>query len=139
LVLLFSSKFGANKKKWGSLLLTTVILLIIGAVFLSKSSMPPTSMAVSSNPESGKVQPIVTDSKKDITKEEFDQLESGMTYEIVTEILGMLGEVSSEIGFKGEKSHTITYHYKGKGFAGANAALTFQNNKLTNKMQVELK
>jgi hypothetical protein len=77
--------------------------------------------------------------KPTITKAEFEQLKSGMTYEEATAIIGGPGEVISESGNKGEALYTVMYQYKGEGDLGANANMMFQGNKLQNKAQMGLK
>lgn len=77
-----------------------------------------------------------------MTKAEFDQLKTGMTYDEVTKIIGGEGEVISESGKKGgtlADIHTVEYQYKGSGSLGANANLMFQDEKLINKAQFGLK
>lgn len=77
-----------------------------------------------------------------ITKEAFENLKSGMSYEEATEIIGFEGEIMSESGVEGGTGidiHIVMYMYEGKGSIGANANLIFQENKLINKTQVGLK
>ncbi|WP_231506359.1 DUF3862 domain-containing protein [Paenibacillus sp. UNC451MF] len=74
-----------------------------------------------------------------ITKAKFEKIENGMSYEEVVKIIGGSGELLSEIGKKGEKTHTTVYVYKGEGTVGANATLTFQDGKLMAKAQAGLK
>jgi hypothetical protein len=77
--------------------------------------------------------------KPTISKAEFDQIQNGMTYDQVKEIVGSDGEVMSEAGEKGSQFHTIIYTWKGEGSIGANANFTFQGGKLQAKAQVGLK
>ncbi|WP_050615567.1 DUF3862 domain-containing protein [Bacillus testis] len=79
------------------------------------------------------------DSGAEITLEQFNAIENGMSYEEVTKIIGGEGEVLSESGEKGTNLHTVIYVYQGKGNLGANANFTFQGNKLVNKAQFGLK
>ena len=74
---------------------------------------------------------------KEITLAEFNEIESGMTYEKVTEIIGSAGTVMSEVGKKGEKLHTVMYKWDASGFGSANA--TFQGGELLSKAQIGLK
>ncbi len=77
-----------------------------------------------------------------MTKAEFDQLQTGMTYNEATKIIGGNGEVESEsgkVGGSGLDIHTVMYQYKGSGSLGANANLMFQDEKLINKSQLGLK
>ncbi|MFD0680518.1 MULTISPECIES: DUF3862 domain-containing protein [unclassified Paenibacillus] len=153
LILLISGKFGVNKKNWGVFLLTSVFCIIAGFVNGAINQMNTSVAVTTTQParvESAAVSalkmeqqvastPAEEKPKTSITKTEFDKLESGMTYEQVTEILGTPGEVKSEVGFKGDKFHQIIYGYKGEGSGSSFAQLTFQANKLNSKMQVGLK
>ncbi|WP_050616508.1 DUF3862 domain-containing protein [Bacillus testis] len=73
-----------------------------------------------------------------ITLEQFNQIQNGMTLEQVTDIVGGEGSILSEYG-KGTDQYKIVYTYSGQGRLGANARLTFQNNKLVSKSQNGLK
>jgi hypothetical protein len=78
-------------------------------------------------------------SKVTITKEEFDKIQNGMTYEQVKQIVGGEGHKISETGKPGTPEHTVMYDYQGEGEIGANASLMFQGGKLINKSQFGLK
>jgi hypothetical protein len=78
-------------------------------------------------------------SKVTITKEEFDKIQNGMTYEQVKQIVGGEGQKISETGKPGAADHTVMYEYNGEGDIGANASLMFQGGKLINKSQFGLK
>jgi len=58
-----------------------------------------------------------------------------MTYKEVATIVGSIGEVMSEAGEKGDPAHTVIYSWNGDKGWGANANVTFQNNKVINKAQ----
>ncbi|MCS7463100.1 DUF3862 domain-containing protein [Paenibacillus doosanensis] len=73
-----------------------------------------------------------------ITKDKFEAVENGMTYEKVVQVVGGPGELMSEAGKKGDAMHTVVYSYKGEGSAGANAIFTFQGGKLAAKAQAGL-
>lgn len=75
-----------------------------------------------------------------ISKEEFDKIQAGMTYEEVVEIIGGEGELNSESGTKGDQYYTAMYTWNGESGFGANANATFQGNpaKLQNKSQFGL-
>jgi hypothetical protein len=77
--------------------------------------------------------------KPTISKSEFEQLKSGMSYEDTTAIIGGPGEILSESGTPGDQYHTVMYQYKGEGGLGANANLMFQGDRLENKAQYGLK
>lgn len=77
--------------------------------------------------------------KPTITMAEFNKIQNGMSYEEVTKIIGGPGELTSETGTKGDQFYTAMYSYKGESGLGANAILTFQDDKLMNKTQMGLK
>ncbi|CAH2464436.1 MULTISPECIES: DUF3862 domain-containing protein [Bacillus cereus group] len=77
--------------------------------------------------------------KPGISKAEFDQIQNGMSYEEVKNIIGSDGEVMSESGQAGDQFHTIMYSWKNEKGLGANARFMFQEGKLQNKSQFGLK
>ncbi|MED0988100.1 DUF3862 domain-containing protein [Bacillus paramycoides] len=87
------------------------------------------------------------DSKKDevsknklgISKAEFDQIQNGMSYEEVKNIIGSDGKVISERRQAGDQFYTIMYSWKSEKGLGANARFMFQEGKLKNKSQFGLK
>lgn len=117
-----------------SLILLIIIVANLGG---DNSGSTPTGGSVA---ETNKTEdkPVKKTNKPTISKDEFDQIKSGMSYEEVTKIIGGDGEVLSESGNKGEQYHTVIYQYEGEGGFGANANLTFQGNKLQNKAQFGL-
>lgn len=72
-----------------------------------------------------------------ISKAEFESLKTGMTYNEVVSIIGSEGEMSSQVDVAGYD--TKLYIWEGEGSIGANANVTFQNNKLVSKAQIGLK
>ncbi|WP_203363042.1 DUF3862 domain-containing protein [Bacillus sp. REN10] len=78
------------------------------------------------------------DSDAKISLKEFEQIQNGMTYEEVAEIIGGEGEKQSETGSPGTDLHTVIYSYNGEKGIGANANFTFQGGKLMNKAQFGL-
>jgi len=70
-----------------------------------------------------------------MTMDKFNQIKSGMSYE-VTQIMGGDGETLSESGSPGEELYTVMYQYDGVGDVGANSNMMFQNDKLVNKAQM---
>ena len=71
-----------------------------------------------------------------ITLDEFNTIQNGMSYEEVVEIIGSEGEASSTATV-GDITTSI-YMWKGKGSVGANANVTFIDNKVTAKAQFGL-
>ncbi|KYC67226.1 DUF3862 domain-containing protein [Heyndrickxia coagulans] len=75
--------------------------------------------------------------KATMSKSEFSQIKTGMTYNQVVKIVGSKGELQSESG-DGEYKTQI-YEWKGEGDIGANANVTFQGGKVEGKAQMGLK
>ena len=76
------------------------------------------------------------DIDKYITLSEFNQIENGMSYEQVKEIIGSEGTVMSETNVG--DAHSIIYYWYGKDEI-SNANFSFTNNELINKTQIGLK
>lgn len=79
----------------------------------------------------------VADNSEYISLEEYNQIETGMTYEEVVEIVGSKGTISSQTEANGISIIIITWY--GNGVAGSNANVTFTNNSVSGKAQVGLK
>ncbi|WP_372632897.1 hypothetical protein [Cohnella sp.] len=74
----------------------------------------------------------------EITKEKYDNVSNGMTYEEVIGIVGGEGEVATETGEKGTATYGMSVMYQGKGGVG-NASFIFIGDKLRSKSQHGLK
>ena len=72
-----------------------------------------------------------------ITMDEFNDIENGMSYDKVCDIIGSEGELASETSIAGYE--TAIYTWKGAGSVGANANVTFQNDKVCSKAQAGLR
>lgn len=72
-----------------------------------------------------------------ITAEEFEKIQNGMSYEEVQQIVGGEGELTSETGAAGKQYHMIMITYYGDAI-GSNAVLSFTENKLETKSQFGL-
>lgn len=72
-----------------------------------------------------------------ITLQEFESIQTGMSYEQVCEIVGGTGEISSQSSVAGYEM--AIYIWEGSGTLGANANVTFQNGKVCAKAQFGLK
>lgn len=130
------------KRVWFWIL--AVIVVIVVANGSGGQTTPPvqpagTVPAATTQPAKEPAKPEPAKNKPSMNKAEFDKLESGMTYEQATEIIGGPGTVLSESGKPGDQYHTVMYQYEGDGGLGANANLMFQGNKLQNKAQMGLK
>jgi len=73
-----------------------------------------------------------------INKLSYSQLQYGYTYEKIQGLFGDTGEVVTESGTKGNKGYTVTYIYHVKSPAVGEMFLAFKDDKLVNKMQVNL-
>ncbi|WP_094549929.1 DUF3862 domain-containing protein [Petroclostridium xylanilyticum] len=133
-------------KKWWFWVIVIVVIGAIGSASNSKNSQPSQTIQTQQTQETKQAeQPTKTQeseenvNKPTITKDEFDKIQNGMTYEEVTKIIGGPGELVSETGEKGADFYTVVYQYKGEGSLGANANLIFQGGKLQSKAQFGLK
>lgn len=76
------------------------------------------------------------DSEQYITLDEFNQIQAGMTYDEVVEIIGSEGTVMSTTTFM-DTTCTIYYWYAEDGIANAN--VTFTNDVVDGKAQIGLR
>ncbi len=120
-----------KKKGHGCLITVLAVFIFIGIMAAAVGG------AVGQNSAVQKAVSGVSDDAEYITLEEFNKIETGMSYEEVQEIVGSAGEVSVQSG-SGEFSITMVTWY-GNGMAGSNANVTFTNGEVTGKAQVGLK
>lgn len=85
-------------------------------------------------PEEGKLIVVSDDDSIKITLDEFNRIKSGMGYDEVSEIVGSLG-AQSDIA----ENQNFKVAWNGLGESKANAIVTFQNGKVTEKTQSGLK
>lgn len=111
------------KKWWFWVLVFIVIIAVASAGSKSPIDNPVVNTIGGSNPEL-------------ITLSEFNQIENGMTYEQVKEIVGSEGTLIAESG-TGDVKVTM-YQWYGNTMTGANANFSFTNNQLTTKAQFGL-
>lgn len=120
-----------------------VIFVILAAVGMSKSAdntpaiESNTNYNDSENKGAAAEQQSSEKNSPKISKAEFDALQTGMTYEEACSVIGGEGELSSQVDAAGYD--TKLYIWEGEGSIGANANVTFQNNKLMSKAQFGLK
>ena len=82
----------------------------------------------------------IINSEESISLEEFNAIETGMTYEEVCGIIGGEGTLGSSVDVGvGEQYKTEIYQWTGEGTLGANANVTFQGGKVVSKAQMGLK
>lgn len=81
---------------------------------------------------------VSTNTKGKVTYENFEKIETGMTYEQVVEIFGKEGKVLSDVDIGMEEySTTMYYWYDDTGIANCN--VTIQGGKVVAKAQVGLR
>lgn len=82
----------------------------------------------------------VINSEASISLEEFNKIETGMTYEEVCDIVGGKGTLGSSVDIgMGAEYKSELYQWTGDGSIGANANVTFQGGKVVSKAQFGLK
>ena len=68
-----------------------------------------------------------------ISKSEFNKIKNGMTYEEVCDIIGSKGEKSVESSYGGYSAEIYTWKGSLYFVSGANAAIYFDNGRVTSK------
>ena len=82
----------------------------------------------------------IINSEASISLEEFNKIETGMTYDEVCEIVGGEGTLGSSVDVGiGNEYKTEIYQWTGDGAIGANANVTFQGGEVVSKAQVGLR
>lgn len=95
------------------------------------------AMAINMNNGIQKSVSGVSNSSEYITKDEYDQIKTGMTYDDVKQIIGSEGSLTSTTSVKDSTVEIYTWY--GNGNAGSNANVTFTNDSVTGKAQIGLK
>lgn len=120
-------------KKWW---FWVIIVVIIVAIATSQGTGTNNVQQTSANTDNSNAT-NTNDAK--ISLEEFNQIETGMSYEEVVEIVGGEGTVLSESDITGDGQYKTTiYSWDGNGMLGANANVTFQGDKVISKAQFGL-
>lgn len=123
-----STQIRKPKKKRGCLMSILIFIILgIGTIIFANMQNNAIQKSVSG----------VSSNSEYITLEEYNKIETGMTYEKVVKIVGSKGTVSSQVEMNGINNIIITWY--GNGLAGSNANVTFMNNKVQGKAQVGLK
>ena len=79
---------------------------------------------------------VSQDNPPTISLEEFEQIQTGMSYQEVFDLVGSRGELLSEADLGlGDEYYTAIYSWDGEGALGANAIVTFQGGYVTSKAQ----
>jgi hypothetical protein len=132
---LIRSRFDKNYipilKPWMTFLITVVAFICSGVV---ANQSPELISDVSTSNNAVSVSQTLNETKSKITMEKFKQLQSGMSYQQVVDILGREGEELSRSDLAGYT--TVMYQWT-EGFSNMNAM--FQNNSLVSKAQFGLK
>lgn len=82
---------------------------------------------------------VSQDNPPRISLEEFEQIQTGMSYQEVFDLVGSRGELLSEADLGlGDEYYTAIYSWDGEGALGANAIVTFQGGYVTSKAQAGL-
>lgn len=82
---------------------------------------------------------VSQDNPPTISLEEFEQIQTGMSYQEVFDLVGSRGELLSEADLGlGDEYYTAIYSWDGEGALGANASVTFQGGYVTSKAQAGL-
>lgn len=82
----------------------------------------------------------IINSEASISLDEFNRIETGMTYKEVCDIVGGEGTLGSSVDAGiGAEYKTEIYQWTGDGSIGANANVTFQGGKVMSKAQIGLK
>ena len=109
-----------------------VLLIIVLSIFLCSCGNP-------SDIFKGTEADIIN-SEASISLEEFNKIETGMTYKEVCDIVGGEGTLGSSVDVGiGDEYKTEIYQWTGDGSIGANANVTFQAGKVISKAQIGLK
>ena len=114
-------------KSHGCLITLLIFVILIGVGAAIASSM---------NNNLQKSMSGASDDSEYITMEEYNKIDTGMTYKEVKKIIGSDGELSSKAD-SGDMTIEI-YTWYGNGVAGSNANVTFTNGEVSGKAQVGL-
>jgi len=118
-------------RKWGKAI-TAVLVVLVLCVSLGGCDNP-NGLLKGTDAD-------IINSEGTISLEEFNKIETGMTYEEVCQIIGGEGTLSSSVDAGiGPEYVTEIYQWTGEGSVGANANVTFQGGKVVSKAQVGLR
>lgn len=119
------------KKKIKWIVLAIIIIVVAGAVFGGGDSDDSDEKTTSQEESTSNTTSDSTKSKAGIDENKFNQIQSGMTYDEVKNIIGEDGQNISESEIAGIK--TIMYQWEDDSWGIA--IVTFQNDQVTNKSQ----
>ncbi|WP_050182661.1 DUF3862 domain-containing protein [Domibacillus robiginosus] len=127
--------------KFGCLGIIGIIVLMIVLAIIGYNGMNNTEETITREdaaPASTNETTKATDETEGLTQEKFGQIQEGMTYEEVADLIGHEGTLISETGEKGTDLHTVMYQWESADSVLANANFMFQGNKLMSKAQAGL-
>ena len=117
-------------KRWLSALLTVIICSVVLSGCASRDASFDSSADGSHT--------SAAEGDATITKEEYERLEQGMSYQEVVQIIGGEGTVISQTGSQGEDFYTTMYQWPGEGDKMSSANILFQADKLLSKSEYGL-
>lgn len=112
--------------------LTVLPLGIAGLAFLACAGAPPQGSGSGANSPAPSV--VGTTLEPEITLAEFDAVKTGMTYDEVTKIIGVPGEVTSEFAASDPQYSSKSYKYLGST-SFETATITFTGGRVSTKSQ----
>ena len=116
-----------RKQSVGFLLIILALSVVVFTFIYSGSPSSPTNAAVSSNTTT-------------ITKAQYGQIKSGMTYEEVKKIVGSDGDAYYESGDEGTETYVVNYMWHGEdGFSTVSITCSGKDQKVISKSQGGLK
>lgn len=118
-------KCGKKLKHTGLRVFIGIIVLFIGIGAIISSDQNSTTQTENN----------ITVTQEKVTLEKFNNIETGMTYQQVVDIIGEEGKLSTESAY-GDQSMQIYYWYSTNGIS--NATVSFMNGKVTAKSQIGL-
>ena len=145
---LICDRCGAKLKNRGNMNAVYILFIVIFSAIIvgiviwyivegNKSSLADESSYSAGNESAISTTAGYDPSKVVITLKEFNQIENGMTYEEVRDIIGGDGILVSEVGEKNSVNHCVLYKWEGKD-SWTNAQFTFEDGKLYCKSQYGL-
>lgn len=124
-----------RKKQGGKgkiILIAVIVIIVLAAIGSGNSSSSSTDTSNTNTGVASTENNTIEKETSGITEEEFDSIETGMTYDEVVAIIGEDGTNISESEVAG--INTVIYEWTSSEIWG-NANITFQNGKVVNKAQ----
>lgn len=106
-----------TKKQW-AIALVAIIVVLVAAVALMDHPPQSEQSETTANPEIS-----ISENDEYVSKDEYEKIKTGMSYDHVKEIVGSDGENIFESGDKGTDSYQISYMWRGE--SGGEATISF--------------